>query len=168
MLAFIKTHSRQLNIAVMLLPSLIGLGMLICDFLEMQEGIQSLSWTEAKGKILNNSVRSDRVNNRMVYIPTIVYSYHVADEPRRGRRISYPDGLPATEKNLHKLLESVAVEHPITAYYDPKNVSHVTLVRGIRKAKYLNLFLRDGAIVLCIPALLLLQALVRKRQKQPI
>jgi hypothetical protein len=166
LLAFPQSYSRQLNIAVILLPCLIGLGMLVCDYMEMQEGLESVNWAQASGKILSNSIRSDRVNNRMVYIPSVVYSYHIKDEPRRGHRVSYPDGLSSTEKNLHKLLESVAVEHPITAYYDPKNVSRVTLVRGIRKAKFINLFLRDGAVMVCIPLLLLLRKLLRKSPKK--
>ena len=167
MLAFIQTYGRYINISVLLLPSLIGLGMLIFDYVEMQEGLNSEGWKETSGKIMSNSVRADKVNNRMVYIPTVVYSYHIGDEPRRGHRITYPDGLPATEKNLRQLLQDVAVEHPIKAYYDPQNISHATLVRGIRKAKYVNLFVRDGAITLCIPVLLLLQRLLRKDPKKP-
>jgi hypothetical protein len=148
-------------------PVLIGTVMGVADYLEFKEGLASVSWLEAKGKILSNSVRSERVNNRMIYIPTVVYSYHIGDDAYRGHRISYPDGLPATEKKLRKLLESVAVEHPITAYYDPKHTSSVTLVRGIRRSKYVLLFLRDAAVVLLLPLILLgrwIRQLTKKRR----
>ena len=128
----------------------------VYDSLEYQEGLASVNWKEAQGKILSNSVRSDRVNGRMIFIPSVVYSYHVGDDAYRGTRMTYPEGMAASEINLRHLLESVAIEHPVTSYYDPKNISHVTMTRGVRHAKYAALFVRDGLIGILLPLLLFL------------
>ncbi len=162
MLGFLKAHIR-LVVTILVVVSACGLG--IFDLLEDLEGLASVNWKEAQGKILSNSIKSDRINNKMVFIPSVVYSYHIGDDAYRGTRITFPEGMPSAEKDLRALLERVAIEHPVTSYYDPKNISHVTLTRGVRRSKYVALFIRDGVIAF-LSLLLLLLGLKRATMPQ--
>ena len=56
------------------------------------------------------------------------------------------------------------IGRPITAYYDPKNISHVTLVRGARHSKYVMLFLKDAVLAIAAPLLYGLFFLARKKR----
>ena len=153
--------------AALLLPLLIGLSLLAQDYLEYQQGLSSLNWISAKGKMLHNSITCQRSlkNGRMIFIPTAEYSYHINDDVYRGYRMSFPNQIPSSETDLRKLLEKLEVGREITAFYDPADKSHVTLIRGVRHSKYLMLFLRDAAIAAVFVPMLYAIYLFSRKQK---
>ncbi len=148
---FQKSH---IKVALVCLPIGVGLALLMHDYLEYQEGLSSTNWVEADGKVLSNSIKADRKDGRMIFIPQVSYSYHINDDAFRGARMTYPDNMASSEKDLKQLLQRLEVGHHITSYHDPKNISHVTLVRGVRHAKYAMLFVRDAVVTVVIPFLL--------------
>src|SRR5208283_892928 len=94
---FQKSHVR---LAAIFIPIGLGLGLTVHDWLEYQEGLSSLNWVAANGKILNKTIKAERPGyGRMVFIPTVVYSYHIKEDAFRGERMTFPDHIPAPDKD---------------------------------------------------------------------
>jgi Protein of unknown function (DUF3592) len=163
----VNFQRSQIILVVLLATLVAGLALSAVDLLEYQEGLASYDWLPVKGKILTTSIRTDRtwMSNKMIFIPSASYSYHITDdEVLRGNRLTFPDHIAAPEKDLKALLRRLQISNEVTSYYDPKNHSHVTMVRGVRHAKYCVLFLRDAAISL-LSGLLALSFWLRQRKK---
>lgn len=162
-----EVTAKHFKLAAILIPIVVGVGLLITDALEYQEGLDSVNWIPANGKMLSNVIKSERPGyGKMIYIPRVAYSYHIKDDAYRGDRMTFPDQIPSPEKDLKKLLERVEVGHPVESFYDPKNITRVTLVRGVRKSKYCLVFLRDVALI-ALPLIVAgIVFLLRKKKTQ--
>jgi hypothetical protein len=162
----VKFQRAQIILVILLATFVVGFALSSYDFLEYKEGLASNDWLPAKGKILANSIRTERtLLSKLIFIPSASYSYHISDdEILRGDRVSFPDHVAAPEKDLKALLQRLQIGQEVTSYYDPKNHAHVTMERGVRHAKYGGLFLRDGAISL-LSGLLALSLFLQQRKK---
>jgi hypothetical protein len=162
----VKFQRSQIILAILLATLVAGLALSAHDFLEYNEGLASKDWLPVTGKILTNSIRTDRtLMSKLIFIPSASYSYHIsADEVLRGDRVSFPDHVAAPEKDLKALLQRLQIGREVTSYYDPKDHAHVTMERGVRHAKYCVLFVRDAAISL-LGGLLALSMWLRLRKK---
>ncbi len=154
------------KLALFFVPIGIGLCCLLIDALQYQEGISSLNWPEAPGKILKLHLKLVRLDlDHMSYVPSIEYSYHVKDRAYRGNRLTYPDPV-LTHETPKMLFKKFALGNEITAYYDPQNIQHSTLNRGVRKSAFGLLFLRDFCITLFTPAIWLFFYARRQRNQK--
>jgi hypothetical protein len=162
----INLQRSHIILGILLTAFLAGTTMSAVDFLEYSEGLTSNDWLPVEGKILTNSIRTERTwKSQMIFIPSATYSYHISDnEVLRGSRLTFPDHVAAPEKDLKALLKRLEIGREVTSYYDPKDHSKVTMVRGVRFAKYCALFLRDAAISL-LSGSTALSVLLRRRKK---
>jgi hypothetical protein len=162
----VQLNKSQIKLIVFLLTTVIGLLFSLYDYLDYREGRSSIAWLPAEGKIITNSIRTQTTwKNTLSFIPSATYSYHISEsEILRGERISFPDHVAAPEHDLKKLLQRLNVGQPVTSYYDPHNHSRVTLIRGVRRAKYCALFVRD-AFISILGAFLALSSLKPGREK---
>jgi hypothetical protein len=140
--------TKQRNLLFVALFSFIALASSSQYFSDKQLADDSLRWPGTLARVEWTGIDVLKTSR---FVPTITYTYRVADKVFKSTDVSYPCQQFSSRSDCETFISKFPVGRQVAAFYDPKNPSRACLVAGETdslKNRVWLIFVQFGAAVL--------------------
>ncbi len=143
---------QNLDIFILIILTIIGLGMIGYNIYLISKGRQSNSWTSTNGIITKSELGILKFTGdsslEYNYRADIEYKFTIDDQIISSKQAFFGDELYHGNKSrTTKLLSQFPIAKTVTVFYNPNDVQESVLIRGSSIHRFFNIILGLGIII---------------------